>query len=379
MSKTVSKPHGGRLVSVGKLNTESSGKGDLTLEVDSRTSINLFLMKTGIFSPLTSFNTREDYDSILREQRMGNGIPWSIPIILNIDPGKFMVSDGDVIILTRNGHNLAEMYIDDKWEFNKGEFIDRIFGTRDIMHPGVAKIQEMGSVILSGKVVGISDQELPFKEYFLPPEQTRKFFQNKSWKTIAAFQTRNIPHLGHEYLQKSALNMVDGLFINPVLGRKKAGDFSDKIIMGAYDHVLKSYYPAERVLFSVLHYEMYYAGPREAVMHAIMRKNFGCTHFIIGRDHAGVGDYYRPYAAWKNLEAFDDLGIEIIPFEEAVYCKACKWITTVKNCPHREDMRIRFSASLIREKLQRGIDVPVEIIRSDEIEWIRKQDNIFVS
>ncbi|MCL5679219.1 MAG: sulfate adenylyltransferase [Candidatus Thermoplasmatota archaeon] len=375
----VSKPHGGKLVNVGKLSPESFGQKGLSIEVDSRTSINLLLIKTGVFSPLVSFNTREDYDSILREQRMGNGIPWSIPIILDVDPEKFRVSEGDTIILRRDGHYLAEMYVDDMWEFNKGEFSDRIFGTGDIRHPGVAKMQEMGSMILSGKVMGISDQDMPFKEYFLPPEQTRKLFQSRSWKTIAAFQTRNIPHLGHEYLQKSALNMVDGLFINPVIGRKKAGDFSDKIIVGAYDRVLKSYYPAERVLFSVLHYEMYYAGPREAVMHAIMRKNFGCTHLIIGRDHAGVGDYYPPYAAWKNLEAFDDLGIEIIPFEEAVYCTACKWITTVKCCPHGEDMRIRFSASMIREKLQKRLDIPIEIMRGDEVEWIRGQEDIFVT
>jgi len=375
----VSRPHGGRLVNVGKPNSVSFGHGDLTLEVDSRTALNLFLIKTGIFSPLVSFNTREDYDSILREQRMVNGIPWSIPIILDMDPEKFEVSEGDTIILKRNGRHLAELYIDDMWEFNRGEFTDRIFGTKDLRHPGVARTQEMGSMILSGKVVGISDQDLPFNEYFMLPEQTRKFFQSKSWKTIAAFQTRNIPHLGHEYLQKSALNMVDGLFINPVIGRKKAGDFSDGIIVGSYDRVLKSYYPTERVLFSVLHYEMYYAGPREAVMHAIMRKNFGCTHFIIGRDHAGVGNYYPPYAAWKNLESFDDLGIEIIPFEEAVYCKSCKWITTVNNCPHGEDKRIRFSASMIREKLQKGTDIPEEIMREDEVEWIRKQDNIFIT
>ncbi|MHB1708351.1 MAG: sulfate adenylyltransferase [Thermoplasmataceae archaeon] len=375
----VSRPHGGKLVTVEDLNSQSSGQGNLSVEVDSRTAINLFLIKTGIFSPLVSFSTREDYDSILREQRLANGIPWSIPIILDIDPEKLSVSEGDTIILRRNGRFLAEMYVDDTWEFNKGKFSDRIFGTRDLRHPGVAKLQEMGSTVLSGKVMGISDQDLPFNQYFLTPYQTRKLFQIRSWKTIAAFQTRNIPHLGHEYLQKSALNMVDGLFINPVVGRKKAGDFNDAIIVGAYDQALKSYYPSERVLFSVLHYEMYYAGPREAVMHAIMRKNFGCTHFIIGRDHAGVGDYYPPYAARKNLEGFDDLGIEIIPFEEAVYCKACRWITTVNNCPHGEDRRIRFSASMIREKLQKGMDIPEEIMRGDEVEWIRKQDNIFMA
>ena len=375
----VSKPHGGKLVTVGNLNSQSFGCRDMSLEVDSRTAVNLFLIKTGTFSPLVSFSTREDYDSILKDQRLGNGIPWSIPIILDIDPGKFKVPEGDTIILRRNGHYLAEMYVDDMWEFSKGEFCDRIFGTRDPGHPGVERTREMGSMILSGKVVGISGQDLPFNEYFLTPVQARKLFHDRSWKTIAAFQTRNIPHLGHEYLQKSALNMVDGLFINPVVGRKKAGDFSDAIIVGAYDRTLKSYYPTERVLFSVLHYEMYYAGPREAVMHAIMRKNFGCTHFIIGRDHAGVGDYYPPYAARENLEAFDDLGIEIIPFEEAVYCKACKWITTVNNCPHGEDSRIRFSASMIREKLQKGMDIPEEIMRGDEVEWIRKQDSIFVT
>ncbi|QRF75018.1 sulfate adenylyltransferase [Thermoplasmatales archaeon] len=373
----VAKPHGGILVNLPDLKASSHDQKAQSVEVDSRTAVNLFLIKTGVYSPLSSFSSYNDYMSILQNQRLENGIPWSIPIVLDIDPSRYAISKGDLINLTRNGSILAEMLVDDIWDFDKSEFCKKIFGTNDPGHPGVMRTLEMGQKLVSGKLVSISGEPLPFSEYFLSPAQTREAFAKKSWKKIAAFQTRNIPHLGHEYIQKSALNFVDGLFINPVIGKKKRGDFRDEIILGAYQLVLDSYYAAENVLFSTLNYEMYYAGPREAVLHAIMRKNFGCTHFIVGRDHAGTGNFYKPYAAQENLLSFDDLGIEILPFEEVVYCNSCGWITTINNCPHGLDHVLRFSASLIRDKIRNKLEIPAQIIRRDEVEWIEKQDDIF--
>lgn len=223
----------------------------------------------------------------------------------------------------------------------------------------------MKQFLLGGKIDLIDEPKIPFAEYYLKPQATRLLFDEKGWRTVVAFQTRNIPHRGHEYLQKTALTFTDGLFINPVIGRKKQGDFKDELILKTYQALMNNYYPKDRVVMSILPMEMRYAGPTEAIFHAIIRKNFGCTHFIVGRDHAGVGNYYPPYAAQEAFKEFPDLGITPIFFRSFFYCKKCLSVVNEKTCPHRNQEHINFSGTRIREMLLRKEVPPKEVMRPE--------------
>jgi sulfate adenylyltransferase len=217
-----------------------------------------------------------------------------------------------------------------------------------------------------------------YADYTLTPKETRILFSEKGWNTVVAFQTRNAPHINHEYLQKSALALVDGLFINPVLGKKKTGDFKDEVILASYKAIMANYYPKSSVVMSVLHYEMQYAGPKEAIMHAIMRKNFGCTHIIIGRDHAGVGSFYGPYAAQEIFKEFPDLGIAPLFFKEFYYCKRCAGIASEKTCPHGEEDKLSFSGTKLRKMFSEGEVPPKEFMRPEVAQAIMKFPRPFV-
>ncbi|MHA2146938.1 MAG: sulfate adenylyltransferase, partial [Candidatus Thorarchaeota archaeon] len=269
----------------------------------------------GVFSPLEGFLTKRDFDSVLKNGRLANNTPWTIPIVLDISNNELgKTRPGDYLGITFEGTPIARIYVEEVYEYDKDDFAQSVYGTVDKKHPGVAKIYTMKEHLIGGKIDLLNNIGNPYKENTLSPKETRELFQSKGWKTVVAFQTRNTPHLGHEYVQKTALSLVDGLFVNPLIGKKKSGDFRDDVILESYKALIENYYPEQTTTMSVLHTEMRYGGPREAIHHAIMRKNFGCTHFIVGRDHAGVGNYYGPFDAHSIFEEYPDLGIAPIKF-----------------------------------------------------------------
>jgi sulfate adenylyltransferase len=276
------------------------------------------------------------------------------------------------------GNPVAILTLGEIYTFDKEELAERVFQTRDGAHPGVAKARRMGDVLLAGKVDLIEESPTPFYKYKLSPKETRILFKEKGWKTVVGFQTRNTPHIGHEYVQKTALTFTDGIFVNPVIGRKKKGDFKDEVILASYDELIRNYYLKERAVMAILQMEMRYAGPREAIFHAIIRKNFGCTHIIIGRDHAGVGDYYSPYAAQDIFEEFPDLGIVPLFFRSFYFCKKCRSVVNEKICPHPPADQIQFSGTKIREMLVRGEVPPPELMRPEVAEIIIGYPHPFV-
>ncbi len=336
----------------------------------------------GIYSPLTGFLPEKEYQSVLHEKRLTDGTPWTIPIILPVEEEKskeFSI-DSEILLCDKKGRKIGILHLHEKYKFNKEEFARCVFQTVDVRHPGVARLAEYGDVIFAGEVKIFEDfKDLlgEFKKYFYTPEETRSEFSKRSWEQVVGFQTRNAPHMGHEFLQKTALSFLDGLFINPVIGRKKKGDFKDDVILKSYEILIKNYYPEDRVFLGILPMQMRYAGPLEAIHHAIIRKNFGCTHILIGRDHAGVGNFYHPFAAHEIFKDFPDLEIQPIFFTTFFYCKKCKSIMNEKTCPHKDD-RIYFSGTKIREMFQQGKCPPEEIFRPEVAEFIMKYDNPFV-
>ncbi len=376
------KPHGGKLVRIPDLNADSIDRSDLrnTVEVSYETAVTITDLKHGILSPLKGFANEEDYLSIIREQRLANGTPWSIPIMLTIGQMQSKgFKEGDRAIITSNSEPIAELKISQMYRYDKEEHSKQVFGTTSETHPGVVKVKRMGDIAIGGDLVFAKDARLPFDAETIYPEKTREIFKKRGWKTVSAFQTRNVPHRGHEQIQRLSLRTTDGLFINPVIGRKKKGDYTDEAIMNAYSALVKHYYPSKRVLLTPLHYEMMYAGPREAVIHAIMRKNFGCSHFIVGRDHAGVGSFYGPYEAQENLRSFDDLGVKIVPFEETFYCKKCEQLVTDSECEHHPSLQQRFSGTKLRKIIRSEELPPPEVMRQEVYSVIKKMKNPFVS
>jgi sulfate adenylyltransferase len=276
------------------------------------------------------------------------------------------------------GKPIAILHVEDIYQYDKEEMAQKTFGTTDPKHPGVAKVNSMQELLVGGKIDLISEPQMPFAEHYLKPEETRRLFEANGWQTIVAFQTRNIPHVGHEYLQKTALTFTDGLFINPVIGKKKSGDFKDELILKTYQSLIDNYYPKDRVVMSILPMEMRYAGPREAIFHAIIRKNFGCSHFIVGRDHAGVGNYYSPYAAQEIFREFPDLDITPMFFRSFSHCKKCRSVVNEKTCPHSKEDHIDFSGTRIREMLLKGESPPEELVRPEISKIILSWENPYV-
>ncbi|HEC82039.1 MAG TPA: sulfate adenylyltransferase, partial [Thermoplasmatales archaeon] len=295
----MSTPHGGKLVSRYRFGEDSLDLEDaVVLQISDDTAEDVENIAHGVFSPLHGFMCGNDLQSVMSNMRLEDDTPWTIPILLDVDKKDVeKVKEGDTIFLQnkRNGV-VAEMDVEEVYSVDKKKLAEVVYGTRDVSHPGVANTYRMKDTLLGGSVTLLAVGNRPFEDYMLWPTETRELFSSKGWREVVAFQTRNPPHIGHEYVQKAALTFVDGLFINPLVGRKKKGDFKDEVILASYEALMKHYYPPERAVMSILRTSMKYAGPREAIHHAIMRKNFGCTHFIVGRDHAGVGDFYHPYA-----------------------------------------------------------------------------------
>jgi len=334
----------------------------------------------GVFSPLEGFMDEINFHYVLKEMRLENDVAWPIPIVLDASEKEIVnISPGDNIILVNNSEKpIALMNISDIYNYDKKEFAKDVYGTLDRNHPGVESVFQLKEKLIGGEIFLINEPHPKFPELDLKPIETRVLFKEKKWDRVVAFQTRNPPHLGHEYVQKAGLTYVDGLFINPVIGKKKKGDFLDEVIIEAYKTLIKEYYPKDRVVLSTFETEMRYAGPKEAIFHAIARKNFGCDHIIIGRDHAGVGDYYGPYDAHKIFDEFPDLGIEPIKFRSFSRCKKCNAIVNDKICPHPPEMHEFFAGKAIRAALKEGKPPGSDVMRPEVAEVILKYKNPFV-
>ncbi len=334
----------------------------------------------GIFSPLEGFLRQDELTNTLNERRLPDDTPWTIPVLLDISENESAdLMEGDECLVTGPQNNItALLRIEEKYRFNKKEIAEKVFGTKDPQHPGVARTLNLEDVFLGGDIDLVEEEEPTYDRFKLSPAETRILFREKGWRTIVGFQTRNPPHLGHEWIQRTALTFADGVFINPLIGKKKKGDFKDELILESYDRLIKDFFLRERAVLSILRTDMKYAGPREAIHHAIMRKNFGCTHFIIGRDHAGVGSFYEPYAAQDMFEEFPDLGIVPMFFSSFFHCTRCGGIANEKTCPHDDQYHVKFSGTAIRECIERGDCPQKELMREEIAEILLADKNPFV-
>ena len=367
-------PHGGRLVDrrVSGARREALLERSKTLraiELNERAVADLECIATGVYSPLEGFMEEADYRTVVREMRLQSGLPWTVPITLPVaeELAEKLALDDEVALFWR-GQVLAVMRVASIYRPDKAEEARNVYRTEDARHPGVAALYQSGPVYLGGPIWLLNPiPHEKFHAYRLTPAETRAEFARRGWKTVVAFQTRNPIHRAHEYLQKVALEMVDGLFVNPLVGATKADDVPAEVRVRTYEVILEKYYPKDRVLLGVFPAAMRYAGPREAVLHAIARKNYGATHFIVGRDHAGVGDYYGTYDAQKIFDEFapGELGITPLKFEHAFYCKACGQMTTSKTCPHDGEHRVHLSGTKVRAMLRRGEMPPPEFTRPE--------------
>ena len=374
------KPHGGKLIDR-HITKESSEIAKLPkFEINTNLAEDIENIAKGVFSPLEGFLCKNDLENVLKEKRLEDDTPWTIPILLDFDKQEIkQIKEGDSILLTNTETGLRSILdIGEIYTFDKKTLAQSIYGTQDTNHPGVTNVQNMKQLLLGGKITLIGSKSREFDEYNLTPKETRFLFKEKGWKEIVAFQTRNPPHIGHEYVQKTALTFVDGIFINPIIGKKKKGDFTDEVILASYETLMKYYYLKERAVMSILRTAMKYAGPREAIHHAIMRKNYGCTHFIVGRDHAGVGNYYGPYDAHAIFQEFPDLGITPVFFKSFFKCTKCDAVVNEKICPHEEKYHINFSGKKIRELLVSGQIPPEDMMRKEVSESILKFNKPFV-
>ncbi|MFP3950627.1 MAG: sulfate adenylyltransferase [Candidatus Bathyarchaeia archaeon] len=379
------KPHGGELINgivarEERIQTSVIAEELVTVSASNELRKDLENIAFGLYSPLNGPMIREDYHSVLKSGRLADDTPWTIPIVLDIQEEKAREIDaGDMVAISNQEERFALLEVDEKFPLSKREHALRVYGTLERAHPGVSKTSGMESILIGGQVKIFKETQGICPEYRLKPRETRFLFKEKGWRTVAGFQTRNPPHIGHEYVQKTALAFVDGLFINPLMGRKKRGDFRDEVIIKAYEALTHNYYLPHAATLVVLEMEMRYAGPREAIFHAIIRKNYGCTHFIVGRDHAGVGSYYGPYEAQEKFEEYPDLGITPLFFRSFFHCKKCGGPQNEKVCPHGEEERINFSGTRIRKILQNGETPPGEMMRSEVSKAILSYKEPFVN
>jgi len=377
-------PHGGKLVDRvldGECRQDvlETSRSLPKLRINDESVSDVENIATGVFSPLEGFMGKAELRNVLNEMRLPDDLPWTIPIVLDADPEEASrFKEGkDILLENESGRPVAVLHLVEKYRYDKDELAEKVFLTMDRAHPGVAKVAGMKDVLLAGPLDLLEISPTPFDRYKLSPKETRILFREKGWKTIVAFQTRNTPHIGHEYVQKTALTFTDGVFVNPVIGKKKKGDFKDEVILASYDELIKHYYLKERAVMAILQMEMRYAGPREAIHHAVVRKNFGCTHIIIGRDHAGVGTYYHPYAAQDIFEEFPDLGIAPLFFRAFYFCKKCQSVVNEKICPHQTCDQIQFSGTKIRDLLVKGQVPPPELMRPEVAKVIMQFKNPF--
>ena len=368
-------PHGGQLVNriaTPEQRAEFLSKADFLprVQLDDRAVSDLEMIAIGAFSPLTGFMNQEDYDRTVTEMRLANGLVWSIPITLSVsEEVASPLPEGGLIRLDNSmGEFIGVLQLTQKYDYDKIREAIKVYRTNDVNHPGVQVLYNQGTVNLAGDIWLLQREPHPqFPTYQIDPAASRQLFQDKGWKTIVGFQTRNPIHRAHEYIQKCALEIVDGLFLHPLVGATKEDDIAADVRMRCYEILLEHYYPLDRVTLAINPAAMRYAGPREAIFHALVRKNYGCTHFIVGRDHAGVGDYYGTYDAQYIFDEFapSELGIVPMKFEHAFYCTRTKQMATSKTSPSRPEERIHLSGTKVREMLRRGELPPPEFSRPE--------------
>lgn len=371
------KAHGGKLVN---RITQKNTSGMFSISVSEDLANDVENIADGIFSPLEGFLVKADFDGVISKGRLANDLPWTVPIVLDVDKETAQKAKdaGDVALKTTHGE-FAILHVEETYTFDKTKTSQAVYGTTDIAHPGVAKTDSMKEYLIGGKIDYTKRPgDDPIRKYRLTPTQTRQAFSDAGWKTIAAFQTRNPPHVAHEMLQKESFLSCDGVFVNPLIGKKKSGDFIDEVILESYIAMINNYYPKNRCSLATLHTEMRYAGPKEAIHHAIMRQNYGCTNIIIGRDHAGVGKYYSPFAAQEIFSDYPDLDIKPLFFPAFYYCKKCLAFTNERACPHSPDFHEQISGTKLRSIIDEGQSPSEYIMRPEVVKVIQSYKKPFV-
>jgi sulfate adenylyltransferase len=366
-------PHGGKLnprevAGAAARALEDRARSLPQRQLNSRERSDLELLANGGFSPIDGFMTQAQYRGAVDDMHLPDGLPWSIPVTLSVSKQQAKAFKSEVALTDADGALLAVMTVTDAFEYDKQHEAEKVYRTAEDKHPGVAALYAQDDVLIGGPVqVFRRPANASFPEYRLDPAQTRAAFVERGWKRVVGFQTRNPVHRAHEYIQKAALEITDGLLLHPLVGDTKSDDIPADVRMECYRVLLDNYYPKDRVLLSVLPAAMRYAGPREAIFHAIMRKNYGCSHFNVGRDHAGVGSYYGTYDAQRIFDEFDAarLGITPLFFEHTFFCKRCEGMASSKTCPHAPEERVSLSGTQVREFLSQRIEPPHEFSRPE--------------
>ena len=368
-------PHGGTLIN--RLATAEKealfldkADGLPRVSLDERAFSDLVMIAIGGFSPLDGFMNKADYDTVVTDMRLANGLPWAIPVTLSVSEDiAAPLQEGTLVRLDDpTGRFVGVLELEEKYTYDKAHEAINVYRTDEEAHPGVKVVYKQGAINLAGPVWLLQRDPHPlFPTYQIDPAASRALFRDRNWKTVVGFQTRNPIHRAHEYIQKCALETVDGLFLHPLVGATKSDDISADVRMRCYEIMLEHYFPQDRVILAINPSAMRYAGPREAIFHALIRKNYGCTHFIVGRDHAGVGDYYGTYDAQYIFNEFEpaELGIAPMNFEHAFYCTRTGGMATSKTSPSTQEERIHLSGTKVREMLRRGELPPPEFSRPE--------------
>lgn len=367
-------PHGGELVinmasEAERVTLQERAKSLPRVTIGSRQLADLEMMAIGAYSPLGGFMNREDYLSVVNDMHLSNGLPWSIPITLSTTPeqAEALKVGSQIALVNDQGVLQAVMTLREKYGYDKQLEARKVYRTEEDAHPGVKVVYQQGDTLLGGPVRVVEVQPQVFAQYRYTPTQSREHFAERGWKRVVGFQTRNPVHRAHEYIQKCALEIVDGLYLHPLVGDTKGDDIPANVRMRCYEVLLENYYPANRVILGVLPAAMRYAGPREAIFHSLMRKNYGCSHFIVGRDHAGVGNYYGTYDAHRIFAEFDPAKLGITPmfFDHTFFCRACDSMASSKTCPHANEHHVTLSGTKVRQMLQAGEIPPREFSRPE--------------
>ena len=370
------RPHGGRLINRYADGNERGAISEMlrelpVLDLNRRETSDAGLIANGAMSPLQGFMTRAEYESVLDRRRLPLGLPWTIPITLALKDKALADKKPPyrAALRTEEGKLIGVIDVEDVYRVDHAHEAERVLLTTDAAHPGVQYLQSIPDTCVGGEITLVEkviDDER-FTNYLLEPKETRVLFKARGWKKIVAFQTRNPIHRAHEYLQKCALEAVDGLLIHPITGETKKDDIPADVRMECYLAMINHYFPKNRVALSILPAAMRYAGPSEAIFHAIVRKNYGCTHFIVGRDHAGVGNYYGTYDAQEIFYEFEPGELEITPimFDHAFFCRTCQGMASLKTCAHDKSAHVNLSGTRVRELLKAGEKLPDEFTRRE--------------
>jgi sulfate adenylyltransferase len=367
-------PHGGELVlnmagENERAELQERARSLPQILVGSRQLADLEMLAIGAYSPLGGFMKRADYLGVVNDMHLANGLPWTVPITLSTtsEQAATLKEGSQVALLNEHGTLQAVMTIEEKYGYDKQHEASKVYRTTEEAHPGVNAMYQQGDILLGGSVRVVALQNQTFAQYRYTPGQSRQLFVERGWKRVVGFQTRNPVHRAHEYIQKCAMETVDGLYLHPLVGDTKGDDIPADVRMRCYEVLLANYYPTDRVILGVLPAAMRYAGPREAIFHALMRKNYGCSHFIVGRDHAGVGNYYGTYDAHHIFAEFDPARLGITPmfFDHTFFCRACDSMASSKTCPHGNDHHVTLSGTKVRQMLQAGEIPPREFSRPE--------------